>query len=333
MKSYMSGTVFIATVPFLCYNAVWSVFRLWTANEKRKGKCKKMARVAVLTDSNSGITQEEAKKHGVYVLPTPFYINDRLYYEGIDLTGEKFYKLQESGAEIKTSMPIVGEVIDRWNELLEDHDEIVYIPLSSGLSASCQTAISLAEEEPFAGRVFVVNNQRISVTMKLSVYEAKHLANERKTGAEIRDYLEQTKFDSTIYIMVDTLEYLKKGGRITPAAAAIGSLLRLKPVLQIQGEKLDAYAKARTAKQAREIMLDAILSDLNDRFGDPQAKGCVLSLAYTRDLEQAEVMRDMVQERFPDKKICIDPLSLVVACHTGPGAVGITATKSLLEEL
>lgn len=329
----MSGTVFIATVPFLCYNAVWSVFWALECKRETERQIQGMARVAVLTDSNSGITQEEAKKYGVYVLPTPFYINDRLYYEGIDLTGEKFYKMQASGAEIKTSMPIVGDVIDRWNELLSDHDEIVYIPLSSGLSASCQTAISLAEEEPFEGRVFVVNNQRISVTMKLSVYEAKHLAEERKTGAEIRDYLEQTKFDSTIYIMVDTLEYLKKGGRITPAAAAIGSLLRLKPVLQIQGEKLDAFAKARTVKQAREIMLEAILADLNDRFCDPQAKSCVLSLAYTKDLEQAEVMRDMIQERFPEKKICIDPLSLVVACHTGPGAIGVTATKSLLEEL
>ena len=329
----MSGTVFIATVPFLCYNAVWSVFWALECKRETERQIQGMARVAVLTDSNSGITQEEAKKYGVYVLPTPFYINDRLYYEGIDLTGEKFYKMQASGAEIKTSMPIVGDVIDRWNELLADHDEIVYIPLSSGLSASCQTAISLAEEEPFEGRVFVVNNQRISVTMKLSVYEAKHLAEERKTGAEIRDYLEQTKFDSTIYIMVDTLEYLKKGGRITPAAAAIGSLLRLKPVLQIQGEKLDAFAKARTVKQAREIMLEAILADLNDRFCDPQAKSCVLSLAYTKDLEQAEVMRDMIQERFPEKKICIDPLSLVVACHTGPGAIGVTATKSLLEEL
>lgn len=292
-----------------------------------------MARVAILTDSNSGITQEEAKRHGVYVLPTPFYINDRLYYEGVDLTDEKFYKMQASGAEIKTSMPIVGEVIDRWNELLQDHDEIVYIPLSSGLSASCQTAISLAEEEPFEGKVFVVNNQRISVTMKLSVYEAKHLADERKTGAEIREYLERTKLESTIYIMVDTLEYLKKGGRITPAAAAIGSLLRLKPVLQIQGEKLDAFAKARTVKQAREIMLDAIISDLNDRFHDPEAKNCVISLAYSKDSEQAEVLRQMVMERFPNKKVMMDPLSLVVACHTGPGGIGITATKSLLEEL
>lgn len=292
-----------------------------------------MARVAILTDSNSGITQEEAKRHGVYVLPTPFYINDRLYYEGVDLTDEKFYKMQASGAEIKTSMPIVGEVIDRWNELLIDHDEIVYIPLSSGLSASCQTAISLAEEESFEGKVFVVNNQRISVTMKLSVYEAKHLADERKTGAEIREYLERTKLESTIYIMVDTLEYLKKGGRITPAAAAIGSLLRLKPVLQIQGEKLDAFAKARTVKQAREIMLDAIIADLNDRFHDPEAKSCVISLAYSKDSEQAEVLREMVMERFPGKKVMMDPLSLVVACHTGPGGIGITATKSLLEEL
>ena len=291
-------------------------------------------RTAIITDSNSGIFEQEARQLGIYTVPMPVILDGETYFEGTTLTHTEFFGRLKQKAQASTSQPAPADVIRVWEQAFSDgYDEIVYIPLSSGLSASCQTAISLAEEEPFAGRVFVVNNQRISVTMKLSVYEAKHLANERKTGAEIRDYLEQTKFDSTIYIMVDTLEYLKKGGRITPAAAAIGSLLRLKPVLQIQGEKLDAYAKARTAKQAREIMLDAILSDLNDRFGDPQAKGCVLSLAYTRDLEQAEVMRDMVQERFPDKKICIDPLSLVVACHTGPGAVGITATKSLLEEL
>ena len=292
-----------------------------------------MARVAVLTASNSGITQEEAKRLGIYVLPTPVYINDRLYYEGVDLTSGKFYKQQAAGADIKTSMPIVGEVMDMWNRLLEEYEELVYIPLSSGLSASCQTAKTMAEDEPYAGRVFVVDNQRISVTMKLSVYEAKHMADERKTAAQIRDYLEENRLDSSIYLMVDTLTYLKKGGRITPAVAAIGSLLRLKPVLQIQGEKLDTYAKARTVRQAKEIMMNAVLTDLTERFHDPKAEKCVVSLAYTRDIEVAESLREEVIQRFPGKRVIIDPLSLVVACHTGPGAVGITVTKSIIEEL
>ena len=290
-----------------------------------------MARVAILTDSNSGITQEDADRRGIYVLPTPFYIDNRLFYEGVDLSNEEFYALQERGADIKTSMPIVGDVMDLWNELLKEYDEIIYIPLSSGLSASCQTAATLAREEEFEGKVFVVNNQRISVTMKLSVYEAKLLADQGKTAEEIRQYLEQTKFDSSIYIMVNTLEYLKKGGRITPAAAAIGSLLRLKPILQIQGEKLDAYAKARTVKQAREIMLEAIISDAATRFRDPDAADCVISMAYTQDPTEANVLLQMAQERFPDHLIKMDPLSLVVACHIGPNAIGITVTKSLIK--
>ena len=292
-----------------------------------------MSRVAILTDSNSGISQDEAKKLGIYVLPTPFYINDKLYYEGVNLTSEKFYKLQEKGADIKTSMPIVGDVMDMWNKLLEEYDEVIYIPLSSGLSASCQTAITMASEEPYCDRVFVVNNQRISVTMKLSVLEAKHLADEKKTGEQIREYLEKTKFDSSIYLMVNTLDYLKKGGRITPAAAAIGSLLRIKPVLQIQGEKLDAYAKARTVKQAGEVMIEAITKDLSERFNDPDARDSIIAMAYTRDTEQAEIIREEVMRRFPGKSVVLEPLSLVVACHTGPGAIGMTASKSLIEEI
>ena len=292
-----------------------------------------MSRVAILTDSNSGISQDEAKKLGIYVLPTPFYINDKLYYEGVNLTSDKFYKLQEKGADIKTSMPIVGDVMDMWNKLLEEYDEVIYIPLSSGLSASCQTAITMASEEPYCDRVFVVNNQRISVTMKLSVLEAKHLADEKKTGEQIREYLEKTKFDSSIYLMVNTLDYLKKGGRITPAAAAIGSLLRIKPVLQIQGEKLDAYAKARTVKQAGEVMIEAITKDLSERFNDPDARDSIIAMAYTRDTEQAEIIREEVMRRFPGKSVVLEPLSLVVACHTGPGAIGMTASKSLIEEI
>ena len=292
-----------------------------------------MSKVAVLTDTNSGITQKEAEDWGIFVLPTPFYINDRLYYEGIDLDGDAFYDYQTKGADIKTSMPIVGEVMDRWSELLKEYDEVVYIPLSSGLSASCATAVSLAEEDEFDGKVFVVNNQRISVTMKLSAYEAKKLADEGRTGAEIKAYLEEHKLESTIYIMVDTLEYLKKGGRLTPAVAAIGSLLKIKPVLQIQGEKLDTFAKARTVKQARTIMLDAIEADLKQRFHAPDGEGFVISMAHTRNEEMIEEFREEAMERFPGKTIKYDPLSLVVACHIGPGSIAITATKSLVDNI
>ncbi len=292
-----------------------------------------MSKVAVLTDTNSGITAEEAREHGIYVLPTPFYINDKLQYEGIDLNAEDFYRYQEEGADIKTSMPIVGDVMDRWNELLKEYDEVVYIPLSSGLSASCVTAASLAEEEEYDGRVFVVNNQRISVTMKVSAYEAKKLADEGRSGREIKEYLEEHKLESTIYIMVDTLKYLKKGGRLTPAVAAIGSLLKIKPVLQIQGDKLDTFAKARTVKQARTIMLDAIEADLCDRFNAPDGEGFVIAMAHTQNDEMIQEFREEAMKRFPNKDIKIDPLSLVVACHIGPGSIAITATKSLIDNI
>ena len=269
-----------------------------------------MSKVAILTDSNSGITQEEAKQAGIYVFPTPVYINDEVFYEGVDLTTDQFFARQAEGAEIKTSMPVVGDVIDKWESLLEEYDEVVYIPLSSGLSSSCETAIMLAED--YDGKVQVVNNQRISVTMKLSVYDAKKLADAGKSATEIKEILEAMKFESTIYIMVDTLEYLKKGGRITPAAAAIGSLLKIKPVLQIRGEKLDSFAKARTVKQAKQIMMDAIIA-----------------MAHTQNEEEIAKFKAEVEERFPGHDIFVDPLSLVVSSHIGPGALAVTCTKKL----
>ena len=222
-----------------------------------------MSKIAIVTDSNSGITQKQAQEYGIVVLPMPFYINGQMYYEDIDLTQEQFYEKLAEGGEIKTSMPLVGDVTDKWDELLKEYDEIVHIPMSSGLSSSCETAMMLAQE--YDGRVQVVNNQRISVTMRQSVLDAKMLAGQGKSAAEIKEILEKDKFESSIYIMVDTLEYLKKGGRITPAAAALGTLLKLKPVLQIQGEKLDAFAKARTVKQAKNIMIEAMKSDFEKR--------------------------------------------------------------------
>ncbi len=289
--------------------------------------------VAILTDTNSGFTAKEAESAGIFLLPTPFYIDERLYYEGVDLSQDQFYEMQAADAEIHTSMPLMGDLMDKWEELLEEYDQVVYIPLSSGLSSSCAAAESLSHEDDYEGRIFVVDNQRISVTMKLSAIEAKKLADEGKDAAQIKSYLEEHKAESTIYIMVDTLKYLKRGGRITPAAAAVGSLLRIKPVLQIQGEKLDKFAMARTVKQGKLLMIDAIKKDLAERFADPTGKECVISIAHTRNEAEAERFREELQQSFPGKPIRIDPLSLVVSCHIGPGSLAVTATKSFVKEV
>ena len=291
-----------------------------------------MSKVAILTDTNSGITPAEAERLGVFVIPMPFYINDQLFFEYVDLSQDSFYEMLGNDCTITTSMPSVGDVMDKWDELLEEYDEVVYIPMSSGLSSSCQTAIMVAEDD-YEDKVFVVDNQRISVTMRLSALEAKKLADEGKNGAEIKAYLEEHKSESTIYITVDTLQYLKKGGRLTPAVAAIGTLLHIKPVLQIQGEKLDSFAKARTMKQAKSMMLDAIEKDLNERFKDPSGKDYVISISHSHNLEEAEIFKAEAEERFPNHKILINPLALSVSCHIGPGALAITASKSIVENI
>ena len=286
-----------------------------------------MSRVVVVTDSNSGITQAEAKELDVVVMPMPFYINEEMFYEDIDLTQEEFYAKLAEGGDIKTSMPLVGDVTDKWDEFLKENDEIVYIPMSSGLSSSCETAYMLSQD--YDGKVQVVNNQRISVTMRQSVLDAKAMADSGKTAGEIKDVLEDEKFNSSIYIMVDTLTYLKKGGRITPAAAALGALLKLKPVLQIQGEKLDAFAKARTVKQAKNIMIEAMKSDFQKRFDSPDGTKMNLEIAYTFDKEAAEAFKAEVQEAFPNNEIVMNPLSLSVSCHIGPGALAIACSKKI----
>ena len=287
--------------------------------------------VAVLTDSNSGITQNCAKALGISVLPMPFYINDKLFYEDITLTQEEFYRHLEDDAEIHTSMPVVGEVLDRWDSLLKDYDEVVYIPMSSGLSSSCATAKTLAED--YDGRVQVVDNQRISVTQRQSVLDAVRLAELGYDAAGIKEYLEKTKFDSSIYIYVPTLKYLKKGGRVTPAAAALGTLLRIKPVLQIQGEKLDAFAKCRTMKASKTTMLKAIEDDIRDRFaleGEPDKYWISGAYSGARD-EEVEQWVSEIQEVYPGKQIIMQPLSLSVSCHIGPGALAVTVSKKLPE--
>ncbi len=288
-----------------------------------------MSKVAVVSDSNSGITQSEAKELGITILPMPFFVGDETYYEGINLTQEEFYQMLSENTNISTSMPVVGDVTDTWDKLLETYDEIVHIPMSSGLSGSCETALMLAQD--YDGRVQVVNNQRISVTQRQSVMDALALEKQGRTAEEIRQILERDKFESSIYIMVDTLYYLKKGGRITPAAAALGTLLKLKPVLQIQGEKLDAFAKARTVKQAKSIMIEAMKNDFANRFHAPNGEGMYLEMAYTYDLAAAEAFKAEVQAAFPGMEIHMDPLSLSVSCHIGPGALAVACSKKLPE--
>lgn len=287
-----------------------------------------MKQVAVVTDSNSGITQEEGKKLGIFVLPMPFYINGELFFEGITLTQKEFYEKLAEDAEISTSQPSPGDVMALWDKLLKEYDEIVHIPMSSGLSSSCETATMLAND--YDGKVQVVNNQRISVTQRQSVLDAKELADAGKDAAEIKRILEETKMESSIYITLETLKYLKKGGRITPAAAALGTLLNLKPVLQIQGEKLDAFAKARGKKQAKKVMLEAIKRDFETRFADANgAEGMYLEAAHTCDEEEAQQWAAELQEAFPGYEFHMDPLSLSVSCHIGPGAVAVACTRKL----
>ena len=283
-----------------------------------------MGKIAVVTDSNSGITQEKGKELGVHVIPMPFYIDGELFLEDITLTQEAFYEKLASDCEISTSQPAPGEVREFWDKLLKEYDEIVHIPMSSGLSSTCETAIMLSKD--YDGKVEVVNNQRISVTQKTSVLDAVRLAKAGKSALEIKESLEAEKLESSIYITVDTLKYLKKGGRITPAAAAIGTVLNLKPVLQIQGEKLDAFAKVRGWKQAKKTMLDAMEKDLLHRFG---GKKMSLLAAYTCSAEEAKSWKEELEDRFPNYTIDMDPLSLSVACHIGPGALAVACAKEV----
>ena len=287
-----------------------------------------MSRIAIATDSNSGITQAQGKELGIFVLPMPFYINDELFLEDITLSQEQFYQRLAEDADVKTTQPAPGDVIELWDKILKDYDQVVYIPMSSGLSSSCETAQMLAED--YEGKVFVVNNQRISVTQRQSVLDAQALAEAGVEAAEIKRRLEETKFDSDIYITVDTLKYLKKGGRCTPAAAAIGTVLGLKPVLRIQGEKLDSFAKARGWKAAKKTMLDAIHKDMDTQFaGLSGPEELHIAAAFTGKREDAQEWLEELEHEFPGYPIHADPLSLSVACHIGPGALAVTVTKAL----
>lgn len=286
-----------------------------------------MSKIAIVTDSNSGITQAQAKGLGVFVLPMPFMINDETFYEDITLTQDEFYQKLADDADVITSQPTPDAILTLWDKLLEEYDELVHIPMSSGLSGSCQSAIMLAQD--YDNRVQVVNNQRISVTQRQSAIDAQLLAERGMNALEIKEFLENDKFNSSIYIMLDTLYYLKKGGRITPAAAALGTILRLKPVLQIQGEKLDAFAKARTINQGKSIMINAVRNDMEKRFGGCSPDNIWLQIAYSYDREAAMLFKSELEKEFPGFDIHIDPLSLSVACHIGPGALAVACCKKI----
>ncbi len=289
-----------------------------------------MKKIAIVTDSNSGITQEEAKKlKDLYVIPMPFIIEGEEYYEDISLSQEEFYQMLLSDVSISTSQPAIGSVTELWENLLKDYDEIVHIPMSSALSESCNTAATFAKN--YEGKVFVVDNHRISITQKRSCIDALNLAKQGKSGAEIKDILLKTKADSSIYIMVDTLKYLKRGGRVTPAAAAIGTLLKIKPVLQIQGGKLDQFAKVMNVKAARAKMIEAIKKDLRERFADLASEGKIaLAVAYTNCRDKAEDFANQIKEEIPNLEIeWINPLSLSVSCHIGSGALAVACSRKI----
>lgn len=287
-----------------------------------------MGNIAIVTDSNSGITQIQAKELGVSVVPMPFSINEETFFEDINLTVSDFYTRMGEGDNIITSQPSPESVMKLWEELLKTHDEIVHIPMSSGLSGSCQSAIMLSGE--FNGKVQVVNNQRISVTQRQSVLDAIRLAAKGKNASDIKRILEEDRRNSSIYIMLDTLYYLKKGGRITPAAAALGTLLKLKPILQIQGEKLDAFAKARTTNQGKSIMLNAMKNDITNRFGGlTEDKHIWLQIAHTQNEAAAMAFKEEVSAAFPGYDIYVDQLSLSVACHIGPGSLALACCRKM----
>ena len=289
-------------------------------------------KIAVVTDSNSGITQAQAKEMGVAVLPMPFIIDGETYYEDITLTREQFYQRLKDNADIATSQPTPDSILKMWDKLLKEYDQIIHIPMSSGLSGSCSTAMMLAGEDEYEGKVFVVDNRRISVTQYQSVKDAQMLAAMGMDGTQIRKRLEETAADSVIFITVDTLKYLKKGGRITPAAAALGTLLKIKPVLIILGEKLDSFAKARTMKQAKTMMMNAIQKELDGRLHDSECRNCHLAIAHTDNEEAALEFKKEVEERFPNADVYMAPLSLSIACHIGPGSLAVTATRKMEEE-
>lgn len=288
-----------------------------------------MSKIIIVTDSNSGISKEEAEKIGVVVIPMPFFIEGKTYYEEISLSQDEFYQMLVTGKNISTSQPSIGKICALWDELLKEYDEIVQIPMSSGLSMTCDTATTFSQEKEYLGKVHIVNNMRISVTQRQSVYDALRLVKEGKSGAEIKSILENDALNSSIYITVQNLKYLKRGGRITPAAAAIGALIGIKPVLQIQGKKLDAFKKCRGMKAGKLMMISAAKNDIKNRLGNDNSKIHV-AVAHSNNEEEAKIFLEEIKKEIPNAKdYYIDHLSLSVSCHIGPGSLAIALCKDL----
>ena len=283
-------------------------------------------RIKVVTDSNSGITEQMADKLGVSVIPMPFYIDGEVYYEGLTLNQKEFFNYIENNSEVNTSQPAIGKVIELWDELLKVNDYIVYIPMSSALSGTYETAEAMAAD--YDGKVVVINNRRISVTQLQSVIDAVNLVNKGKSADEIKEILEDRQYNASIYIVPETLDYLKKGGRVTPTVASFAKVLNIKPVLQIQGEKLDSFKKVRGMKQARRVMKEAILEDIKNRFNN--IENMKIYSAYTKDIELGKQWQQELQEFFPGYEVELYPLSLSVSCHIGPGAIGIACVEEIV---
>lgn len=287
-----------------------------------------MTKIALITDSNACITPEEAKTLGVHILPMPFSVNNETYFQDINLTHDQFYKFLEEGADVVTSQPSPGKTTELYDELLKSYDEIVHIPMSSGLSGSCQTAMMLSND--YNGKVHVVDSLHVSITLKNDILDALALIKEGKTASQVKEAIEENRMNASMYLTVTTLEYLLKGGRITPAVAVLGGMLKIKPILQIQGEKLDTYSKTRTISKAHKIMIEAIEESATQRFNTTMADETIgISIAYSKDLEQAEEFKKLLEAAYPTKTIEITPLSLSVSCHTGPGALGVGVFKEL----
>ena len=287
----------------------------------------KNERICIVTDDNAGFSEKEAKELGLRIVKMPIIIDGVSYFQNENITTDKFYKCMEDNKDITTSQPSPGLIIEMWDSILKEYDSILHIPMTSGLSEECNTAKMLAKE--YGDKVQVVDNQRISVTLKSAVYDAIKLSKTNKSAEEIKEILEAQSFESSIYIMVDTLKYLKKGGRVTPAGALLGATLHIKPVLSLFGEKLDAYKKAIGTKKAKQIMIDAVKNDIKTKFKDSKIEDLIFGMAYTHNLDEVNAFKKEVSQELNIKEedIIMDELSLSVATHIGPGSLALTITK------
>ena len=283
-----------------------------------------MKSIGIITDSHSSISQEEAKKLGIFVLPMPFYIDGRCFYEGVDLTREEFFEKQAAGAEVSTSQPAPAEVMEMWDQALEQFEKVLYMPISSGLSGSYETACIMAQEGKYQGRVLVVDHGQVASPLHRMVLDALELAENGYAAETIREMLEKAGNHMMIYIGVQTLEFLKKGGRITPGAAALGSVFNIKPVLKLETGKLDSFKKCHGLMKAKRTMIEAIKQELETRFSDAWKAGAVhiLAASSASERETEEWVRE-IEDAFCGIKVMCDPLSLGVCCHVGPGGLGI----------